>query len=143
MGLRYIGSKARVANDILDVLGAPHSTVGNAGGCLLRHRLRGGRRGRSRLERPAERHVVQLGGDGRREARLPRRRPLRQHWAATRAAIDDLNALAGRPGFVAEQYSPLSVEIAGVERRYFTVDNAAAHRRDPRRGSPAGIAMGC
>jgi adenine-specific DNA-methyltransferase len=39
-------------------------------------------------------------------------------------AIRQLNALGGVTGFITEQYSPASLERCGVERRYFTEENA-------------------
>lgn len=41
------------------------------------------------------------------------------------ATIQTLNALPPRPGFIHREYSPASVAGVGLERRYFTEDNAA------------------
>lgn len=40
-------------------------------------------------------------------------------------AIDSLNALPPRPGFIHREYSPASAAHVGLERRYFTESNAA------------------
>lgn len=40
-------------------------------------------------------------------------------------AITLLNEIEGEPGFLHSQYSPASLQTAGVERRYFTEENAA------------------
>jgi len=41
------------------------------------------------------------------------------------SAIDQLNGTAGRKGFIFREYSPASLAKTGVERRYFTEGNAA------------------
>jgi adenine-specific DNA-methyltransferase len=56
------------------------------------------------------------------------------------AAIEFLNALPSRSAFIAAQYSPLSAEFLGIERRYFTIENAGkidAIREQIRRWSDA------
>ncbi|MFE2124168.1 DNA adenine methylase [Rhodococcus aetherivorans] len=40
-------------------------------------------------------------------------------------AVALLNEVEGEPGFLHSQYSPASLQTAGIERRYFTEDNAA------------------
>ena len=57
------------------------------------------------------------------------------------AAVERLNSLQARAGFIASQYSPLSFEKVGIERRYFTTGNASkidAVRTQIRRWSVAG-----
>ncbi len=48
------------------------------------------------------------------------------------AAVDRLNAAAPQQGFIWRTYSPASADRCGIERRYFTEDNAA--RIDAMRG---------
>ena len=48
-----------------------------------------------------------------------------QSLGGYRAAIDALNALPPKPGFIHREYSPASTAHIGFERRYFTERNAA------------------
>ncbi len=124
MGLRYIGSKARVVDEILDLLGTPsgdaHTLVDGfcgTGAVAVAAAALGWNVGlndalysavvmaAARLVTPDDVPFAAFGG-----------------YAAT---IERLNKTPGFPGFIAREYSPLSVGLTGLERRYFTVDNAA------------------
>lgn len=123
MGLRYIGSKARVVDEIVDLLGPPTNgsntlVDGFCGtGSVAVAAASAGWNVRlndalyssvimaaARLFTPADVPFAGLGGYS--------------------AAVQSLNQLPGQAGFVSREYSPLSAEVAGVERRYFTVNNA-------------------
>lgn len=123
MGLRYIGSKARVAAEIVDTLGPPPdgrgvfvdafcgtgsvaATAAEAGwGVRLNDSLRSAAvTATAQLIAADQAPFAELGGYER--------------------TVAQLNAVPGVTGFIAREYSPLSRETAGVERRYFTVDNA-------------------
>ena len=123
MGLRYIGSKARVAAEIVDKLGAPETPGGifvdafcgtgsvavaaaEAGwGVHLNDSLRSA--AITATARLVSQEQAQFSGLGGYEA-----------------AVAALNELPGTVGFISREYSPISVEISGVERKYFTVANA-------------------
>ena len=40
-------------------------------------------------------------------------------------AVEHLNQLPGEGGFITKEYSPVSIETCGIERRYFTTENAS------------------
>ena len=123
MGLRYIGSKARVASDIVDALGPPTdgqgvfvdafcgtgsvaaAAVGAGWGVRLNDSLRSAAlTATAGLIAADQAPFAKLGGYER--------------------AVAQLNSAPGVTGFITREYSPLSRETAGVERRYFTLDNA-------------------
>lgn len=123
VGVRYIGSKARVAELIVDLAGDPT---------------------------PGGRFVDAFSGTGSVAAAAAAR-----GWAVTlndqlpsaiamsvgavigtgnvafealggyRGAIAALNDEPGRPGFIHAEYSPASAQTGSIERRYFTMENAA------------------
>lgn len=134
MAIRYIGSKARVADAILDVVGSP---------------------------RPSSTFVDAFCGTGAVAEQAARRGwPLRINDTLTSAtiiaaarvtdasavpfaglggyeeAVVALNAVAPHEGFLWREYSPASRRLLDVERRYFTEANAAkldSMRRQVRR----------
>lgn len=124
MGLRYIGSKARVSEEIIELLGMAND----------RHRrLVDGFCGTGSVAAAA----ASKGWDVLVNDTLYSAAVMA---AARLVAVEDaqfaefggyrkvcnlLNQLVPRPGFIASQYSPLSQEYVGIERRYFTVENAA------------------
>ncbi|TKJ24376.1 DNA adenine methylase [Blastococcus sp. CCUG 61487] len=123
MGLRYIGSKARVAAEIIDELGAPGTPEGvfvdafcGTGSVAVAAAEAGwGVRLNDSLRSAAITATARL--VSRDQARF-------SGLGGYEAAVAALNGLGGTVGFIAREYSPLSVETAGVERKYFTVANA-------------------
>lgn len=122
MGLRYIGSKARVANLIIELTGPPRGTFVDAmagTGSVAAAAARAGWPVRvndslygsscvaaSRVLAPSDVPFAALG-----------------NYAA---ALDLLRAAPPVCGPVRRHYSPATAEIIGHERRYFTEENAAA-----------------
>jgi len=118
--IRYIGSKARLAEDIVAFSGPPAgrfldlfcgtgavtAAAADAGWSVLAndHLTCATVLTEAQLTTPEEAGFGPLGG--------------------YEQAIRRLNQLAGQPGFIAQQYSPLSLAQCGHERRYFTTDNA-------------------
>ncbi|MFD3443111.1 DNA adenine methylase [Microbacteriaceae bacterium 4G12] len=128
MGMRYIGSKARVANEIMELVGPPTDEE---------HRFVDAFCGTGAVAQAA----AALGWDVHlndallssvvvASARLVgvEQVPFTELGGYARA-VEELQAAAPVLGFIAREYSPLSAREAaaaeGVERRYFTVDNAA------------------
>jgi adenine-specific DNA-methyltransferase len=130
MTFRYIGSKARIVELIADHVGRP----------------RGSRRfvdlfcGTGAVAEAAARlgWDVHLNDQLHSAVTMAAGRLVTPHQAefkclhGYRAAIQALNALPPRPGFIHREYSPGSVAGVGFERRYFTEENAA--RIDSMRG---------
>lgn len=121
--MRYIGSKARVAASILNLIGPPSSTDGvfvdalcGTGAVaeeaarrgwhirLNDHLLAAVVMARARLTSPDTATFTSLGGYKAAVARLAQARP--------------------HQGFIWRHYSPASGKTVGQERRYFTEDNA-------------------
>lgn len=123
MGLRYIGSNARVAAEIIDKLGAPDTQEGvlvdafcGTGSVAVAAAEAGwGVRVNDSLRSAAITTTARL---------ISRDRAQFPSLGGYEAAVAALNGLGGTVGFITREYSPLSVEIAGVERKYFTVANA-------------------
>ena len=123
MGLRYIGSKARVATEIIDKLGAPETPEGvfvdafcGTGSVAVAAAEAGwGVRVNDSLRSAAITTTARL---------ISRNQAQFASLGGYEAAVAALNGLGGTVGFITREYSPLSVEIAGVERKYFTVANA-------------------
>ncbi len=123
MGVRYIGSKARVAERIVDLAGDP--TPGgrfvdafSGTGAVAAAAANGGWDVTVNDQLPSA-VAMSVGavvgaGNVRFEA-----------LGGYQAAISSLNSLPGRPGFIHTEYSPASAHNGPVERRYFTAENAA------------------
>lgn len=123
MTFRYIGSKARVVEAIAKRIGPPSGrgrfvdlfcgtgVVAEAAATLgwdvhLNDHLQSSVvMAAARLITPAQAKFAKLGGYNR--------------------AIASLNGLTGKPGFVHREYSPASFDRIGLERRYFSCENAA------------------
>jgi adenine-specific DNA-methyltransferase len=123
MTFRYIGSKARIVELISEQIGAPTGSrrfvdlfcgtgaVSEAAAKLgwdvhLNDHLHSAvTMAAGRLVTKSQAGFSSLGGYG--------------------AAVDALNALSPQPGFIHSEYSPASTAHAGLERRYFTEQNAA------------------
>lgn len=128
MGVRYIGSKARVAADIARVVGPPDARDG---------RFVDGFCGTGAVAEAA----ATLGWDVHLNdtlvssvvtaaARLTGEDKARfDAFGGYLEAIRELNSIAPLQGFIAREYSPLSASLgsdaSGIERRYFTVENAS------------------
>ena len=139
MGVRYIGSKARVADAILDLAGAPQggrfvdafcgtgsvAAVGVSRGWPVTLN--------DTLPSAVAMSVGATVGQGNVSF------PALNGYAAT---IRALNAVSANPGFLHAEYSPASGAAGKVERRYFTEENAArldAMRAQIRSWSGAGL----
>lgn len=122
MGVRYIGSKARIAEAIVDLAGQPTSgrfvdAFSGTGSVAAAAAERGWRisvndalpsavsMSVASLLSPADVPFESLGGYA--------------------AMVDQLNSLPGEKGFIHREYTPASASHAGVERRYFTEANGA------------------
>jgi len=122
MGYRYIGSKARIADDILRYLGAPKATDGcfidafSGTGVVASKAADIG----WRIKINDMMHSAAVMS----EARLVSRAdvPFTSLGGYT-GALDALR-WAERKGFIWREYSPAALREIGIERRYFTEDNA-------------------
>lgn len=122
MSVRFIGSKARVADAIVDLAGSPHD------GRFVDAFCGTGAVASSAAERgwpvlindsmPSA--VAMATGTlvGRSDAPFPA-------LGGYERACVLLNAVEGDPGFLHDEYSPASAQRGEVERRYFTEANAA------------------
>lgn len=122
--MRYIGSKARVANAIVDLVGVPQP------GSVFVDAFCG--TGSVAAEAARRGWPVRINDHLRSAALLARARllcvgdvPFRPLGGYARA-VAGLQAAQSRRGFVWRQYSPASRESVGFERKYFTEENAAA-----------------
>lgn len=123
MGYRYIGSKARIVDEIMEYLGKPHSGSGRfidafsgTGVVAEKAALLGWKihindmmecakvMSESRLISMQEAKFEALGG--------------------YESTIKILNNLDGIEGFIYTEYSPKSSVFCGIERKYFTENNA-------------------
>lgn len=122
MGVRYIGSKARVANAILDLAEPPKDgrfvdAFCGTGSVASAAASRGWPiTVNDTLPSAVAMSVAATIGQGNVSFA-----PL----GGYSAAVQDLNALPGTPGFIHAEYSPASRATCAVERRYFTEENAA------------------
>ena len=138
MGVRYIGSKARVADAILDLAGPPN------GGRFIDAFCGTGSVSSAAADRgwPVTLNdslpsavAMSIGATAGRD-NVPF-----EAFNGYESAVRKLNATPGRPGFIHAEYSPASAATAPVERRYFTEHNAArldAMRAQIRRWSDTG-----
>lgn len=129
VGIRYIGSKARVADHILDIAGEPSvgrfvDAFSGTGSVAAVAADRGWPVTlNDTLPSALAMSVAAVIGAGNVNFEA-----LEGYFAA----INELNAIKGVPGFFHAEYSPASAFISGVERKYFTEPNAA--RLDAMRG---------
>lgn len=122
MGVRYIGSKARVADHILDL--ASESETGRfvdafcgTGSVAAAAAGRGWAVSvNDSLPSSVAMSVAAVAGVGNVEFGM---------LDGYGAAVEALNSVPGVPGFLHAEYSPASAKTGGVERRYFTEVNAA------------------
>lgn len=122
VGIRYIGSKARVADKILDLAGPPRGgrfvdAFCGTGSVAAAAASRGWSVVlNDSLPSAVAMSIGATAGDGN----VP--------FVALdgyAAAIRALDAVPGSPGFLHAEYSPASAQTGEVERRYFTEENAA------------------
>ncbi len=123
MGVRYIGSKARVADLIADLAGDPTpggrfvDAFSGTGAVAAAAASRGWAVTlNDQLPSAVAMSVGAVVGAGN---------VAFESLGGYRAAVAALNAAPGRPGFLHAEYSPASAGIGIVERRYFTSENAA------------------
>lgn len=122
MSFRYIGSKARLVEAILAHVGPP--TGGNFVDAFC---------GTGAVAEGAARSgwPVVLNDNLHSAVMMARARLISQHEAPFKksggyeATIRVLNSVPGHKGGIWRHYSPASHEHAGIERRYFTEENAA------------------
>lgn len=122
MGVRYIGSKARVAELIIDLAGEPGAgrfvdAFCGTGAVAAAAASRGWAVTVNDVLPSA---VAMATGAvvGRRDVPF-------NALGGYEAACEALDNLPGIPGFIHAEYSPASRRTAGLERRYFTEHNAA------------------
>lgn len=124
VGIRYIGSKARIAEAILDHIGAPQGGDGSfidgfAGtGAVAQAAASRGWNVVINDSLLSASVIAASGLVGRDTAAF-------SHHGGYEAAVAELNAAAPVCGFVHATYSPASAQHGEVERRYFTEANAA------------------
>lgn len=122
MGVRYIGSKARIADAILDLAGGPDGgrfvdAFCGTGSVAAEAASRGWR---VTLNDALPSAVAMSIG-----ATVGRQNVPFTRLGSYSQAIRELNAVPAVPGFLHAEYSPASAATAPVERRYFTEQNAA------------------
>lgn len=122
MSVRYIGSKARVAEAILDLAGPPTGGrfVDAFCGTGAVAAVAAAREWSVTLNDSLPSAVAMSIG-----ATVARDNVRFEVLGGYSAAIEALNAVPGNPGFIHGTYSPASVTAGAVERRYFTEPNAA------------------
>lgn len=132
MGIRYIGSKARLLEDLAPYIGPPtggffvDAFVGMGAVARLAAGAGWPVRVNDTLESAVTLTVAQL---------FTAQHVPFADLGGYHRAVARLNTLPGSPGFFYREYSPASTRTAGVERRYFTEANAA--RIDAIRGAVA------
>lgn len=123
VGYRYLGSKARVVDEVMHIIGTPEygcsrfidsfsgtgvvaSAAADRGWKVLINDFMSNAAliSESRLLAVSDVPFVEFGGYA--------------------GVISVLNQLPGREGFITREYSPRSLDLVGVERRYFTTINA-------------------
>jgi len=121
MSVRYIGSKARVAETIVELAGDTDGRFVDAFCGSGAVGAEASRRGWPVLLNDSMPSAVAMAtGAVVRAQDVPFVR-----LGGYAQACATLNRLPGAAGFVHDQYSPASLRVAGTERRYFTTANAA------------------
>jgi adenine-specific DNA-methyltransferase len=122
--VRYIGSKARIVDAILEVIGPPGDNDGFFVDAFAGTGVVGARASELGWPIRINDHLLSavvtsaarlLGSDGVSFSR----------FGGYLQAVADLNGVPPRRGFLWREYSPASRDAIGIERRYFTEDNAA------------------
>jgi len=123
MGLRYIGSKARVATRIADILGRP-----TGGGEAMVDGFCG--TGAVATAAAQAGWSIRLNDQLYSSATMAAARLVTTGQASFNTlggydnTLSQLNSVRGLEGSITREYSPVSALLAGVERRYFTEQNA-------------------
>lgn len=123
MGFRYIGSKARIAEDIMSYIGAPESSEGvlidafSGTGIIAEKAVDLG--WKVKINDMMTNSIVMS------EARLLCESDVPfEHFGGYASVLEVLNSLEPSEGFMWKTYSPASTKHCGIERRYFTEENA-------------------
>jgi adenine-specific DNA-methyltransferase len=123
VGVRYIGSKARVAEQIVDLAGVPEATGRFVDAFSGTGAVAGAAANRGwnvsvndTLPSAVAMSVSNVIGSGN---------VLFEHLGGYREAIESLNREPGHYGFIHSEYSPASALTGATERKYFTEANAA------------------
>ena len=123
MTMRYIGSKARVADAILEIIGDPTSSdvfvdgFCGTGAVAERAAQRGW---------PIRLNDTLVSATITAAARITHASVVPfTELGGYQKAIEVLDSTTPVEGFIWREYSPASAEVAGVERKYFTQSNAA------------------
>jgi adenine-specific DNA-methyltransferase len=121
MGVRYIGNKTRVAEQILDLAGSPTGRFVDAFSGTGAVAAAAANRGWSvvvndTLPSAVAMSVSSVLGTGN---------VAFAHLGGYTTAIRELNNASGIPGFLYSAYSPASVRTGPTERKYFTEHNAS------------------
>lgn len=122
MSVRYIGSKARMADAIVQLAGSPSQGrfIDAFCGTGAVAAVAASRGWRVVINDSMPSAVAMATGALVGEVDVPFRA-----LGGYRTAIERLNALSGKPAFLHREYSPASESHAGVARMYFTETNAA------------------
>jgi len=122
--VRYIGSKARIVDAILEVIGPPGNDDGFFVDAFAGTGVVGAKAGE--LGWPIRLNDHLLSSVVTSAARLlGSETVLFSRFGGYLQAVAALNNVRPRHGFLWREYSPASLEAIGIERRYFTEDNAA------------------
>lgn len=122
MGYRYIGSKARIANDIIQYLGTPHAEDGyfidafSGTGIVASKAADFG----WKIKINDIMHTAAVMS----EARLISREDIPFSALGGYEAALEILGQTTKEGFIWKEYSPASLGQVGIERKYFTEDNA-------------------
>lgn len=121
--IRYIGSKTRIVREILDLAGGPQ---GESRFVDLFSGTGAVTRAAAQLGWPilASDHLVCAATLTAAQI-MPSSKVKFEHFGGYSKALEQLSNSLPVEGFISRQYSPLSKTHAGVERRYFTVENAS------------------
>lgn len=122
MGIRYIGSKARIADTIVDLAGKPASGrfVDAFSGTGAVAAIAAGRGWRVAINDALPSSVSMSVAAVLSSSQAPF-----YGLGGYEQSIVRLNAVAGSPGFIHREYTPASVAHVGLERKYFTESNGA------------------
>lgn len=122
MGVRYIGSKLRIADAIIELAGPADSgrfvDAFSGTGSVASAAADNGWAVTVNDALPSAVAMSVASVAGRQNVSF-------ESLGGYASAISALNAVVGARGFLYSEYSPASLEVSGIERRYFTKKNAA------------------
>jgi adenine-specific DNA-methyltransferase len=123
MGTRYIGSKLRISDLIIDIAGPPAGSGrfidAFCGTGAVSHAASD--KGWDILANDFLKSAGVMAGAGL----IQSEQVSFENLGGYKSTVSKLNALAPQPGFFHKEYSPASMKHVGLERRYFTEINAA------------------